>query len=601
VVLVFATVLLTMLKGLAFLATSNSFKTQTHLSQTGALYSAEAGFADVMYQLENDAGWTTGFSQKPLTESPGRYTVVFNTSGAPYKKTESVNNLQSDTTADSFLGEDTVPPYTALIIVQSEYMGRERTILATVSRGAPTSLYPGFIASGKIALRGDVYINGVEDLITGTATDAGIYSRQTTTGSPLITWEPNGLGDRAIIDSEVGVASTDPDTMDFGSNPSLYSVNNFKTDVSGLTNSVPDIQAEVSGKSGLPSPSLQPLGTTTISGGEFYQGGDVSLDGDLILDGGTLYVDGNLTVNGSIKGEGAVYVTGDSSFFGDAAVTAKSGDVVALYSKGDVKLSGFDGTAYLEAAVASDPQAQLWWDQTKTTVADMKGLINSNPAADFMGNTGSQGPVAQNLEEMRWALSDYSSIGVTQADTWKGHDTALLNKLATHIQSQPASSARDFILEKFLDLQKLVSIDDNSNPFNSGQNKAQIVANWKSGDRTLAGILDACASNGSPELMGELITLADQFSPDKLGSAFFRGVIYTNGFVYATSDVHIIGSMHTFDDGSQDGETIDGEDIEPGDIYLTNDTRLTYNQQFAEDAGLTSGSGELRVKTWVEL
>ena len=134
-----------------------------------------------------------------------------------------------------------------------------------------------------------------------------------------------------------------------------------------------------------------------------------------------------------------------------------------------------------------------------------------------------------------------------------------------------------------------------------GQSRAAIVANWQSGDRSLSGILDACASNGTPELMNELCTLTEQFNPDTLGSAFFRGVIHTNGFVHATSDVHIIGSMHTYDDGTQDSETIDGDDVEPGDIYLTNSTRLTYNQAFAENAGLTSGSSELNIKSWVEL
>ena len=346
-VLVFATILFTMLKGLTFLASSNSFNTQNHLSQAGALFAAEAGFADSMTQLKKDPAWTDGFSKKTLTEAPGKYSVEFNTVGEPFASTDSINNLEGSTAVDSFYGENSVPPHTALVVVQAEYMGRQRTILATVSRGAPTQLFPGFIASGKIALRGDVSVNGVEDLISGTPTDAGIYSRETSTGTPLITWEPNQPGDRAIIDSEVGVASTDPGTMDFGPDPGAYSVNNFKTGVGGLTNAVPDISAEVAGAGANPAPPWQPLGTTTISSGEYYQSGDVDLDGDVVLEGGTLYVDGDLTVNGSIKGEGAIYVTGDTSFFGDAAVTAKSDDVVAVYSKGDVRLSGFNGTAFI--------------------------------------------------------------------------------------------------------------------------------------------------------------------------------------------------------------------------------------------------------------
>jgi hypothetical protein len=230
--------------------------------------------------------------------------------------------------------------------------------LATVSRRSPSEVFPGLVASGKIALRGNVAVNGIGDLVSGTAVDAGIYSGQTATGTDLVSWKPNNAGDRAIVDGEVGVGSVDPDTMNFGSDPTAYSVKNFKTEVTGLDPVFPDIESKVAGQSSHPAPPLQPFGTTVISSGEYYHSGNINLNGDVILDGGTLYVDGNLEVNGSIKGEGALYVTGDTSFFGDAAITAKQESLVVVYSKGDVRLSGFDGTAYIEAAAAADPQSQ---------------------------------------------------------------------------------------------------------------------------------------------------------------------------------------------------------------------------------------------------
>jgi hypothetical protein len=103
-VLVFATIIFTMLKGLTFLATSNSFKTQNHLAETGALFALEAGFAHTINQLEKDPSWTDGFTQETLTKAPGNYSVTFNTSGEPFAPTESINNLEGRTPADSFLG-----------------------------------------------------------------------------------------------------------------------------------------------------------------------------------------------------------------------------------------------------------------------------------------------------------------------------------------------------------------------------------------------------------------------------------------------------------------------------------------------------------------
>ncbi len=425
-----------------------------------------------------------------------------------------------------------------------------------------------------------------------------MYSRQTGSGESLVSWEPKDLGDRAVIDSEVGVASLDPSTMDFGSDPTAYSVSRFKTSVTNLTNSVPDISGEVAAKSSAPTAPIAPIGTSTLASGDYFQNGDISVDGDLILDGTNLYIDGSLRVNGSITGDGAVYVNGETSFFGDSRITTNSEHSVALYSKGSVKLSGFNGTEFIENSVAADPQAQSWWDQTKATIADLDVLLATSTPADLMGDTGSGAQPSRDLEKMRWTLSDY------QADwadtTWQGRDKALVPQLMSYLENQPDSLAKTHVLNRLDELERLFSIDRGS-PYNpGGTTRAAIAQNWLTGDRSLYGILDAVASHGTPELMGELSTLAQRYDYNRLGSSFFRGVIFTNGFLYSTNEVHVIGSVHAHDDGSQNPEFIDGKELKPGDMFFDANTSLTYNQDFSDNAGLSGGGGHLRAQTWIE-
>ena len=53
----------------------------------------------------------------------------------------------------------------------------------------------------------------------------------------------------------------------------------------------------------------------------------------------------------------------------------------------------------------------------------------------------------------------------------------------------------------------------------------------------------------------------------------------------------------TKDDGSQPSADIDGETIEPGDLYLTNGSNITYIQEFFESP--VGGGGALGIKQWL--
>ena len=79
-------------------------------------------------------------------------------------------------------------------------------------------------------------------------------------------------------------------------------------------------------------------------------------------------------MNGTIKGNGAIFVKGDTSFRGNSELGGSS-QVLALFSEGNVKLEGFDGTQYLEAQGLSNPDFQKWNDDAKWAHQEMKDII----------------------------------------------------------------------------------------------------------------------------------------------------------------------------------------------------------------------------------
>ncbi len=98
-----------------------------------------------------------------------------------------------------------------------------------------------------------------------------------------------------------------------------------------------------------------------------------------------------------------------------------------------------------------------------------------------------------------------------------------------------------------------------------------------------------------------MIARVNSLTYDRLGSSYFQGLVYTNGFVYSANDVHVVGALIANDDGSQTGEVLAGVQLEPGDIFLTKGASLTYNQEYfsSPEGGSAGASGALAVTAWI--
>ncbi len=499
------------------------------------------------------------------------------------------------TPADGPQGAGSVAPGTAHLIVVAQVGVARRTLEVVVAVGGAVSVDAPLIASRKIYLKGDVKVDGVKALDDPTPVEASIHSTFVDAGDGLITWESE-VGDVAEVTGKVSSAGTSANAIDFFSGMGTVNV------AGGLESGAPpqpfpsiDIEARVDAASSNPSPATSLVGNVAIPNGQYYQSGDLVVNGDLLLEGGELFVEGSLTVNGAITGEGSVYVKGKSVFSGDASILATVGQNVALWSHGSVTLQGFSGSEYLDNLAQADPSgAGVWWPDARQTLADLQGLYNNgSPTSAYVGN----GVHKETVDDMRRVL------GGTQRGTGATYQDRAFNAiglLRAAVDNQPQSAARDFVAKKLYDIELMhhsggYDLDGNALP---GGATGTIQA-WLSGNPNGGGIVDAVVDRGYLALMPEIQAITNSIDYDKLGSSYFRGVVYTNGYLYATNDVTVLGSVLAKDDGSQTGETIDGKDLQPGDIYLANGVRLTYVESMFKDGNLGGGTGSLAVVSWM--
>ena len=86
---------------------------------------------------------------------------------------------------------------------------------------------------------------------------------------------------------------------------------------------------------------------------------------------------------------------------------------------------------------------------------------------------------------------------------------------------------------------------------------------------------------------------------DRLGSAYFKGVVYTNGAFIATDDVVVRGSVFVDGNPALDRLVLGEKSFGPGDVGLFGHTTLTFVEEFFED-GIhnLAGNGTLDIKRW---
>ncbi|MBI3929157.1 MAG: hypothetical protein HY319_26670 [Armatimonadetes bacterium] len=128
-------VLVVMVRALVGVTHASSFKAQNHYRRAVALYLMESALADTLTQLESRPDWVEGFDRKVLGQTPGHYSLHFNTTGEPFEPTDSVNNLTGSEPADGPRGEDTVAPRTADLVLVAEVGSVTRQVEVTVGLG----------------------------------------------------------------------------------------------------------------------------------------------------------------------------------------------------------------------------------------------------------------------------------------------------------------------------------------------------------------------------------------------------------------------------------------------------------------------------------
>lgn len=557
---------LTTMVGALFLAVRGElFLSQHHRDEVAALYLAQAGIVEAVTELENDDAWVTGFTNKSLAGVPGTYTLTFNTTGAPFTEFESVNNSDG-MNPDNYQGANKVPAGCASLVVTAEVGMARRTVeaIVRVNNGEYLARYP-IHSGGRVVMRGDVLVNGIKSQSDPTAVPGDIRSTLSTNVNDIIYWDNGGGTGTADITGTVGTTSNAAGAV----NLSGY------TPDGGVEIGTPqppvrdvNILAKIAAKTGAATPTINTSGTTLLSGGgDYYYSGDLTINGDLKLQGVQLYVDGALTVNGSITGDGAVYVGGDTKFMGDARVTASSPDKIALFSQGNVELEGFDGTAYMNS-ITGDSTLTAAWNQLGNSIHDFQTELGSSPSLG----------VGSTLDMIR---SEISNAGSTHGTT-NGRTPNAAGTLVSRLNAQPQSSARDAMITKFQELEDLFYAHSNGS-------SAEIAAlNALANNNLITGSFDAAIDNGRYDLVNLMLAYAQAIDYTSLGTSYFQGLVFTHGSLYAHHEVTILGAVVAKDDGTQSSVTIGSDTVDPGDLFLTNGTRVTYVEDFFTD---DSGSG----------
>lgn len=592
-VLLLTSVLSMMLFTLLFVSRQGSMTSRQYQERTLALYVAESGLAAAQSALREDNGWLEGFDQEPMERVRGSYTITF-VEGTP-DPWESVNNLQANVAADSHHGPATVPPRSALLVCIAR-VGTTQSRVEVLLRGSNAPLAQrALLASGKVEMHGNVFINGVKTLAGLEELEAGVHSNSPT---ETVTWQGSS-GEQAVVTGNVTIVNPAPDAVAFSGN---HSVGDFLTDQPQVHPPFVDVVGQVEAHRGS---SVTLSGTNpTLSSGEHYHNGFLEVQGDLVLNGADLYVEGDLRVNGSITGEGSVYVTGNTRFFGDAHVTSLEDNKVALYSHGHVHLSGFNGTEFMNNLLASDPEQSRRWQEIQAVVETANEQILSRADMDSTQLSSGdefglfQDAVGLKLTPFTAGLRDATPA---EREAWRNSFAAsegypalegeglVLNKLIDYVENLPASGdAYDFMRER------LGYVKDTY-----GQADQELYPG-RGGNSMFNLALDQGATN--PEYWTQMLNRARIMGYNRIGSAYFFGMVYTNGSFYADNEVSVIGSLVVHDDGSQDPytpETTDNQ-VAAGNVYLNAGTSITFVEELFNDPDANAHISNFTIAAWLE-
>lgn len=582
-------VLFMMMVGLYASARGGFLSASSQARRLAAQYAAEAGLAETMESIR-PGGFSIANGTLTGTLSFGAtYTVEFK-DAPPFEPYHSVNNLNNAFgAADSHRGPATVPPSSALIIVRANSGGVERTVEAEVSRGTGKLITGNAIqTSGTIQMSGDVNVDGIKGMSEQEEVPGNIHANADS--GTTVEWDSSGSNARitgtvSSLGGSIDLSGYTP----MGGPASIGSSAPFRRQ---------NIQQKVGNGTGVDPGSLV-VGSISLTG-EQKRSGDMTVQGDLELDGATLYVEGNLLVNGSITGQGTIYVNGNTSFQGDSNVTAHSEHKVALLSHGDVTLSGFDGTSYLESI--GDPGFQQDFQDLQTALSDLNSsLADPNLTPQYL---------SQQVKGIRRVISEThdqaTNNSYAQANGMT-HDT--LGRMLSFLQTQPPDTSRDFLLDKLTSLHGFMNdIRENDTVTTLSQlERNRLVQEWSDNPHQrnydFEGLFDAMVQSGNPQLALQDVTgLMAQLDHNRLGNSFFQGLIYTEGSLHASNEVSIIGALYVNGDESLPSRTLNGVTLNPGDLVLDSGVSVTFVEEFfdGKESGIAlSGNDGLGVETWL--
>lgn len=560
--LLMLTVLLMLLLGAITRTFGEDTFTHTSRAQQDATYAAETALALTMSHLEQTPAYASSFSG--TLPNGSSYSVDFGT-GA------SVNNLNGATAADGPRGIGSVAPRSAFLVIQGKQGKEVRRLQAVVVRGLPVPpMHTAIRASGNITLNGNVDINGLKSLTDTTPVMADLVSNSAGNETGTVRWIANS--GHANIDGAIRTVSSLATSIQ----ASGANVTKGMQPGSAPQTAAPiDIVGKVAAASSTAAPVTLTAGQTTLSGNRFNNG-DLVYEGDLVLNDANLYVQGNLKVTGTVKGSGSVFVTGNTSFFGDADLRSGSEKQVSLMSHGSVTLRGYDGSAYIEAL------APVAYGALKSNLSHVQDkLAAKDPSLYF-----SSGPE-----------DNYQAVGI------RGAVDAVRLKLAL----EPDSTRKEWLSQRL----DVLHTSDNKGVFDwpgagSGSPghtwQDDILDTFLSTGKTQGGLWDAFNDRLPLRPAGERLTVLNRITNvvtsldyNKPGTAYFNGQVYTNGFVYADSDLTIIGSLQALADGSQSPSQPDGSTtVRPGELYLKN-TTVTFVDDEAVSTGSTLGTMALKL------
>lgn len=576
VVLLASLALFSLAKVLVLLSHSEAFRSRHYYQRNKLRYLVESAVADARSQLLLQPDWQAGFHQKALSSIPGHYSLVFNQTGSNLQPTDSVNNLSGAAAMAGPRGQ--VPPGMVDLLVVAQAGGLESRVRVILKAGTGIVSNHSIHASGNIKMKGNVRISGIESLENPVPVATGVFSGKSENVADIITW--NGApGETADISGRVSTVSPNPGSIQFSG---THTTGGLQTGAAPAPVSTPDILATIASHSSLPAPTFNALGTSTVSA-DSYRLGDVSLQGDLVLSDADLYVQGDLTINGSISGKGSLHVSGKTTFRGDSQVLTNRGDAVALLSHDSVRLEGFDGLEFLNAAGASDPALSALLAETQQLLGQFQDQVSNHPINELLTPFGL-------FDRIRAHLGG----GINGEAPLPGYQDSLFEKLENRVAALPSGATRDFMVKRLASLSGHLG-------GTGGANDNPISA-WTAGQggEEANGIWDAVINTSDGVLLPQLLAQSKRLGFDRIGSSSFSGVIYTNGAFYASHEVDIMGAVIINGDPTLSEIVAGSETLSAGDIYLDDGVSLTLNQALLSTA-LAGNSGATQISLWLEL